>query len=231
MPPRYPTHSERGDSVAQIRFLRCDSVLVLGCLLLPCVASCSRERGPDPAKGTDHDQPSPADPQAARLKKVIDDATEAIRLDPKAVDGRSESPYARRGKAYRDKGEYDKAISDYTEAIQVYQAVKPTYLRARSVEVYEGRATCYQKKRDYEKAIADYGEVIQISMRSSPDPGEVMTYAGWAADAYYQRGICYDETGNHAKAMTDYQEVVRLAKMGYYPDRAKNEDVKRRMGK
>jgi tetratricopeptide (TPR) repeat protein len=217
--------------VVQIRSLRCGFVLVLGCLLLPCVASCSGEKGTDPAKGTDHDQPSSADPQAARLNKVIDDATEVIRRDPKAVDGRSESPYARRGRAYRDKGEHDKAIADYTEAIRVYQAVKPTYLRARLVEVYEGRATCYQKKRDYEKAIADYGELIQISLRNSADAGEVMTYASWAADAYYKRGICYDETGDHAKAMTDYQEALRLAKDGHLRDKAIIEDLKRRMGK
>jgi tetratricopeptide (TPR) repeat protein len=217
--------------VVQLCSLRCGIVLVLACLLLPCVASCSADKGADRAKGTDRDQPPPTDPEATRLNKVIDDATEAIGRDPKAVDKRSESPYARRGRAYRDKAEYDEAIADYTEAARVYQAVKPTYLRARLVEVYEGRATCYQKKRDYEKAIADYGEVIQISIRNSSDPGETIAFAGWAADAYYQRDICYDETGDHAKAMADYQEAVRLAKMGYLPDRAKNEDLKRRMGK
>jgi tetratricopeptide (TPR) repeat protein len=223
--------SQRGDSVVQIRSLRCGILLVLGCLLLPCVASCSGDKGADRAKGTDRNQPSPADPQAARLNKVIDDATEEIRRDPKAVDGRSESPYARRGRAYRDKGEYKKAIADYTEAIRVYQAVKPTYLRARLVEVHEGRATCYQKKRDYDKAIADYGEVIQISIRNSSDLGETIAFAGWAADAYYQRAICYDDTGDHAKTMADYQEAVRLAKDGYLPNRAIKEDLKRRMGK
>ena len=217
--------------MVQLRSLRCGSVLVLACLLLPCVASCSGDKGADPVKGTDRDQPPPADPKAARLNKVIEDATEAIGRNPKAVDERSESPYARRGRAYREKGEYDKAITDYTEAVRVYQAVKPTYLRARLVEVYLGRTECYEKKKDYEKAIADYGELIQLSMRSSPDPGEVMTYASFAADAYYKRGICYDETGAHAKAMADYQEAARLAEDGYFRDPAKKEDLKRRMGK
>jgi tetratricopeptide (TPR) repeat protein len=196
------------------------------------VASCSGDKGTDPAKGTDRDQPPPADPEATRLNKVIDDATEAIGRDPNAVDERSGSPYARRGRAYRDKGEYDKAIADYTEAVRAYQAVKPTNLRARLVEVYQGRAMCYQTKSDYEKAIADYGEVIQISIRSSSDLGETTPFVGFAADAYYQRGICYDETDDHAKAMADYKEAVRLARYGNWAaDRAKNEDLKRRMGK
>jgi len=212
--------------MVQIRSRRCGILLVHGCLLLPCVASCSREKGADPAKGIENHEPSPADPQAARLNKVIEDVTEGIRRDPKAVDGRSESAYARRGRAYRDKGEFDKAIADYTEAIRVYEVVKPPYLRARLVEVYEDRAECYQKKRDYEKAIADYGEVIQLGIRGSPDLGEVMTFGNWAADAYYQRGICYDEMGHHAKAMADYKAAVRIK-----PNLKKDEDLKRRMGK
>jgi tetratricopeptide (TPR) repeat protein len=212
--------------VVQLGSLRGGAILVLACLLLPCGASCSGEKGTDPEKGTDRDPPPTSDPEAARLNKLIDDATEAIRRDPKAVDERSESAYARRGRVYRDKGEYDKAITDYTEAVQVYQAVKPPYLRARLVEVYNGRAECYQKKRDYEKAITDYGEVIQLGLRSDPDPGVVITFANFAADAYYQRGICYDETGDHAKAMADYKEAVRIK-----PNLAKNEDLKRRMGK
>jgi tetratricopeptide (TPR) repeat protein len=212
--------------VVQIRFVRSGIVLVLGCLLLPCVASCSGEKGADPAKGTDRDQPPPVDPEAARQNNVIDDATEAIRRDPNAVDERSESAYARRGRVYRDKGENDKAIADYTEAIRVYQAVKPPYLRARLVEVYNGRAECYEKKRDYEKAIADYGEVIQLGLRSDPDPGVVITFANFAADAYFKRGICYDETGDHAKAMADYKAAIDIK-----PNLKKNEDLKRRMGK
>jgi tetratricopeptide (TPR) repeat protein len=192
--------------------------------------SCSGDKGADRAKGTDRDQP-PADPEVTRLNKVIDDATKAIGRDPKDIDERSESPYARRGRAYRDKGEYDKAIADYTEAVRVYEAVKPRYLRARLVEVYKGRAECRQKKREFDKAITDYGEVIQIGAGGFSDREEAMVFGGFAADAYYQRGICYDETGDHPKAMADYKEAVRLAKDGYLPDLAKNEDLKRRMGK
>jgi tetratricopeptide (TPR) repeat protein len=68
--------------------------------------------------------------------------------------------------------------------------------------------------------------VIQLGLRSDPDPGVGITFANFAADAYYQRGICYDETGDHAKAMADYKEAV-----GIKPNLAKNEDLKRRMGK
>ena len=214
------------ESVVQLRFLRGGTVLVLACLLLPCVVSCSGEKGAGAAKGTDRDQPPPADSEAARLNKVIDDATEAIRRDPKAVDERSESAYARRGRAYRDKGEYDKAIADYTEAVRIYETVKPRYVRARMVEIYQARAECHQKKREYEKAIADYGKVIQIGTGGFADLGEAMGFGGFAANAHYKRGTCYDETGDHAKAMADYKEAIRLG-----PELAKNEDLKRRMAK
>ncbi len=214
--------------MVKLRSLRCAAVLVVACLL-PFALSCSREKGAESVKGPDKDTPNGV--EAPRANKTIDEATEAIRRDPNGVNERGESAYARRARAHADKGEYDKALADYTEAVRVYQAVKPSHLRARLVEAYMARAECHQKKGAHGKASADYSEVIRIGTGGFSDLGEAMVFGGFAADAHYQRGICYDEAGDHAKAMADYQEAVRLAKAGYLPDPAKNEDLKRRMGK
>jgi tetratricopeptide (TPR) repeat protein len=215
--------SQEGNPMIKLHFFRCVSILVLACLL-PSVLSCSGQKGADPAKGTDKDTPNGIElPQS---NKAIDEATEAIARDPNGVNERSESPYARRGRVYAGQGEYDKAIADYTEAVRVYQTVKPPYLRPRLVEVYQLRAECHQKKKEYDKAITDYGEVIQLGTGVFSDLGEAMVFGGFAAGAHYKRGICYDDTGDHAKALADYKEAVRLN-----PHLAKNEDLKERMGK
>jgi tetratricopeptide (TPR) repeat protein len=199
--------------------LRCAAALILTCILLLAL-SCSGDKGADPTTRKDSTNVG----ETPRPNKAIDEATEAIGRDPNGVDERSESAYAKRGRAYAKMGEYDKAIADYTEAVRVYQTVKPTYFRPRLVEAYNGRADCRQKKKEYDKAAADYSEVIQIGSGSFTDLGEAMTYGGLAAEAHYKRGICHDDAGDHAKAIADYKEAVRLR-----PDLAKNQDLKKRM--
>ena len=45
------------------------------------------------------------------------DYTEAVRLNPKDA-----TAYRNRGVSYEKKGDYDKSISDYSEAIRVHPA-------------------------------------------------------------------------------------------------------------
>ena len=66
-----------------------------------------------------------------------------------------------------NKGEHDKAITDFSEAIRL----DPKYVNA-----YIGRGLCWYNKGEYEKAMADYNEAIRL------DP----EYAG----AYLNRGLC-----------------------------------------
>src|SRR5437016_5951869 len=55
--------------------------------------------------------------------------------------------FNRRGIAYARKGELDKAIADFTDAIHL----EPDYAAA-----FNSRGTIYYYKGDYDKAIADY---------------------------------------------------------------------------
>ena len=147
--------------------------------------------------------------------KAIADYTEAIRLDPKLrrritagaglrAEGRLRQghrglyrghparpevaeAYYGRGCGYGEKGDYDKAIADYTEAIRL----DPKFATA-----YYGRGVAYGEKGDYDKAIADYTEAIRL------DPK--------LAEAYCSRGIAYANKGDYDKAIADYTEAIRL---------------------
>ena len=72
----------------------------------------------------------------------------------------------------RDKGDYDKAIADFTEAIR---------LDPKDAKAYCNRGVAYGKKREYDKAVADFTR-RSVSTRSSPE-------------AYSNRGIAYLNDG------------------------------------
>ena len=61
--------------------------------------------------------------------------------------------YLNRGVVYNGKGDYDKAISEYTEAIRL----NPKY-----VEAYNNRGYAYMGKKEYDKAIEDFEAALRI---------------------------------------------------------------------
>jgi len=61
--------------------------------------------------------------------------------------------YSERGTAYDDKGDRDRAIADYSNAIQI----KPDYDIA-----YYNRGNAYRDQGDLDRAIADYSKAIRI---------------------------------------------------------------------
>ena len=60
---------------------------------------------------------------------------------------------------YGDKGDYDRAIADYDEAIRL----DPRYAVA-----YYNRGVAYCDKGDYDRAIADYNEAIRLDPKLCP---------------------------------------------------------------
>jgi len=93
--------------------------------------------------------------------------------------------YYNRGLAYLDEKDYDKAISDFTEAIRL----DPKF------DAYFHRGVAYAEKGDHDKAISDYTEAIRL------EPNDV---------AYYNRGLMYDKKRDHDRAISDYTEAIRL---------------------
>ena len=98
-----------------------------------------------------------------------------------------ELPYINRGKAYGDRGEHGKAITDFSSAINV----KPG-----SADAYNNRGNEYGKIKEYNEAIADFDKAITLR----PD----------FAEAYNNRAHIYMETGNYAASETDFIKALEL---------------------
>ena len=130
--------------------------------------------------------------------------------------------YYSRGLAYYDKGDDDRAIAEYNEAIRLdpkfayaysnrglaydhkgdLDRAGPDYNEAirldpKYAQAYFNRGNAYYQKGDDDRAIADYSEAIRL------DPKY--------AYAYNNRGTAYDRRGDHDRAIADYSEAIRLA--------------------
>ena len=93
-----------------------------------------------------------------------------------------------RGIEYYNKGNYDRAIAEYTEAIR---------LNPNLTAAYANRGVVYHEKGDYNRAITDYTEAIRLN------PNE--------ADYYNIRGIAYENKGDYDRAIADHTQAIRLA--------------------
>lgn len=94
-----------------------------------------------------------------------------------------------RGFCYLHKGQYKKAIEDFTDAINI----EPFY------DYYVNRGNCYHCLKQYEKAIEDFSKAISI---------QVIRYYY----AYYGRGQCYFNIGQYEKAAEDFTETIDICK-------------------
>jgi Lipoprotein NlpI, contains TPR repeats len=95
--------------------------------------------------------------------------------------------YNKRGMALDDLKEYDRAIEDYTKAIE---------LNPDDADVYYRRGNTWRDKKDYDKAIIDYSKALELR------PG----YAHY----YLFRGIAWQYQGNKNNALAEYNKVIEL---------------------
>jgi tetratricopeptide (TPR) repeat protein len=93
-----------------------------------------------------------------------------------------------RGVSYYDKRDYDRAIPDYTAAIQ---------LNLNESTAFNNRGNTYKAKGDIDRAIADFSQAIRINPRS--------------AVAYLNRGIAYSLRRDFDRALADLNEAIRLS--------------------
>lgn len=95
--------------------------------------------------------------------------------------------YNNRGLANFEKGQYDLAISDYSEAI----AIDP-----KNAAAYSNRGDTYLLKGQYDEAIADFSKVIEINPKLSV--------------FYYLRGNAYFKKRDYANTWNDYHKAQEL---------------------
>ena len=92
-----------------------------------------------------------------------------------------------RGVAYKVKGEYDLALKDYDQAIQ---------LNPNAASHYNNRGIIYRLKHDYDRAIADYDEAIWLK-------------SDYVA-AFYNRALTYADKGDYGRALSDFEVVLKF---------------------
>jgi tetratricopeptide (TPR) repeat protein len=92
-----------------------------------------------------------------------------------------------RGVAYKVKGEYDLALKDYDQAIQ---------LNPNSASHYNNRGIIYRLKHDYDRAISDYDEAIWLK-------------SDYVA-AFYNRALAYVDKGEYDHALADFGVVLQF---------------------
>jgi len=85
-----------------------------------------------------------------------------------------------RGVAYKRKGEFDRALQDYEQAIRL----NPTNANA-----YNNRGVIYRIKGEYGRAIADYDEAISLKHGDYPA-------------AYYNRALAHAGNGEYERRRT-----------------------------
>jgi tetratricopeptide (TPR) repeat protein len=103
------------------------------------------------------------------------------------AESRDAEAYDNRGNVYTDKGQYDKAISEYTKALKI----KPTY-----AEAYYNRGYTYTIKGKYDDAIRDFDKALELNPKY--------------AKAYHIRGIAYASKGQYNQAISDYTKALEM---------------------
>ncbi|MBI4710819.1 MAG: tetratricopeptide repeat protein [Nitrospirae bacterium] len=95
--------------------------------------------------------------------------------------------YLNRGQAYFMQKSYEKAIQDFTKAVE---------FNPKCADCYNNRGVAYLKTGGLERALRDYDYGIFL------EPG---SYA-----AYVNRGIIYSRLERYADALTDYNKSIEL---------------------
>jgi tetratricopeptide (TPR) repeat protein len=91
-----------------------------------------------------------------------------------------------RGVAYRLKGDLDRAIQDYSQAIRI---------NPKSAMIQNNRGVAYDKKGDYDRALADYDQAIRL------EPSH---------EAYFNRGNAHLGRSQYDRAIDDYNAALQL---------------------
>ena len=95
--------------------------------------------------------------------------------------------FTNRGLAYKRKGQWDRAIADYSEAIR---------LKSDDAQAFNNRGNAYFHKGQLDRAIKDYDDAIRLQ----PD----------LAEAFSNRGNVYRKKGRFDRAIKDYDDAIHF---------------------
>ena len=129
--------------------------------------------------------------------------------------------YNSRGNAYYNLGQYPKAISEYTKAIE---------LDPKHAKAYCHRGVVYRKLGKLDQAISEYNKALELDPNYAAaynNRGNVYSDLGQYpkaicdftraillnpkyATAYYNRGVAYGNLGQYNQAISDYTRAIEL---------------------
>ncbi|ACT56909.1 tetratricopeptide repeat protein [Candidatus Liberibacter asiaticus] len=132
------------------------------------------------------------DERYSDLQKAFADFDRAIQL--KTSDGRA---WYGRALVYQMRGEYEKSIEDFSQAISLYSSISPDY--------YNGRGISYLATKNYDSALEDFKFAINL------DPKK--------ASFWFNGGMVYEMQGSYANAVKYYKKALSVDSRYY---RAKN---------
>ena len=126
-----------------------------------------------------------------------------------------------RGEAHQSQGDYDRAIADFEQVIEldpkyttpynkrawayyakgnfdhaIVEYDQSTKLDPKDPTAFNGRASAYEAKGDHERAIADYDQAIWLNSEFG--------------NALFSRGIAHFYMGELAKALADFNRANEL---------------------
>ena len=121
----------------------------------------------------------------ATLAQRIEGCSSVIKAGRESGEKLAEA-FNNRGIAYRGKGELDRAIQDYGEAIK---------LNGKLASLYNNRGVAYDHKGEFDRAIQDYEQAIKLK----PSP-----------ETYFNRGNAYLAKAQYDHAIDDYNQATKL---------------------
>lgn len=95
--------------------------------------------------------------------------------------------YLEQGQVSANNREYDKAIAEFTRAIE---------LKPRTAEAYRGRGMAHTQKDRLDDALSDFNTALEL------DPDD-----GWT---YGARGLVFYSWGDHRRAISDFSTAIKI---------------------
>ena len=126
-----------------------------------------------------------------KRKEAIQNLSKAISFNPT-----DPSIYMLRGVQYRELGESEKAIDDYSEAIKLDKE------KHFSAFLYYCRGLTFERTYKYDKAISDYNCAIEIKS------DDIRSYKG--------RAYCHRKLKHYEEAYKDCRKIIKLSPEDFF---------------
>ena len=108
----------------------------------------------------------------------------------------------RRGLTYAEKGDYDRAIEDYNEAIRI---------DPEDPLAYDNRGNAYAGTGDHDRAIEDYEKAISVTEESQRKHLLFADFNPNKALIHFDRGCAYIGKGDFDKAIEDFDKAIDIS--------------------